>query len=413
MWSRKRLDIGWSDLLFGVTRVCFPPHRKTAAAHLEKLWPADEHTLACLSVRSGFDLLLGALNLPRGSEVLVSAITIPDMILIIEQHGLVPVPVDLDPQRMAPTLDQWRQAITPASRLILAAHLFGARTEMEPVLDLARRHGLMVVEDCAQAFAGAGYQGHLQADASMFSFGTIKGSTALGGAILRIGDRGLLARMRTAQAAYPVQGRWPYLQRLAKCAVLKGLACRPICALFVRACQAIGCDYDRFVNHATHGFSAADFFVQIRRQPSASLLAVLAHRLQGYDSRRLERHVANGRALAALLQETVSCPGAAVASHTYWVFPILIDEPHRLIEHLARAGFDATQGHSLCVVRPPADRLGQRASAAERMLAKVVFLPFYPELPRRESLRMADVILEAAGEKAGSREEKRSARSFK
>jgi dTDP-4-amino-4,6-dideoxygalactose transaminase len=284
---------------------------------------------------------------------------------------------------------------------------------MEPVLDLARRHGLMVVEDCAQAFAGAGYQGHLQADASMFSFGTIKGSTALGGAILRIGDRGLLARMRTAQAAYPVQGRWPYLQRLAKCAVLKGLACRPICALFVRACQAIGCDYDRFVNHATHGFSAADFFVQIRRQPSASLLAVLARRLQGYDSRRLERHVANGRALAALLQETVSCPGAAVASHTYWVFPILIDEPHRLIEHLARAGFDATQGHSLCVVRPPADRLGQRASAAERMLAKVVFLPFYPELPRRESLRMADVILEAAGEKAGSREEKRSARSFK
>ena len=44
------------------------------------------------------------------------------------------------------------------------------------------------------------------------------------------------------------------------------------------------------------------------------------------------------------------------------------------MEHLTRAGFDATQGQSLCVVRPPADRPGQKATAAEDLLAKVVFL---------------------------------------
>jgi hypothetical protein len=77
MWSRKRLDIGWIDLLFGAFRVCFPLNRETAARQVEAIWPSSDNALACLSVRSGFDLLLGVLGLPRGSEVLVSASSLP------------------------------------------------------------------------------------------------------------------------------------------------------------------------------------------------------------------------------------------------------------------------------------------------------------------------------------------------
>jgi perosamine synthetase len=393
VWSRKRLDIGWSDLMFGAGRVFFPLDRATAARRIESLWPAAGNTLACLSVRSGFDLLLGALDLPRGSEVLVSAITIPDMIRIIEHHGLVPVPVDLDPQRMTPTEEQWRKAVTPTARLILVAHLFGGRTEMGPVVELARRHKLLVVEDCAQAYAGLQYEGDPRADASMFSFGTIKNSTALGGAVVRVRDADLLARMRAAQESYPLQPRLPYLKRLAKYAMLKGLAARPICASFVFLCRTIGCDYDRMVNAAARGFPGDDFFAQIRRQPSSPLLAMLERRLRRYDAGRSERHVAKGKALAASLQKTFSCPGAAVAPHTYWVFPILVERPAELLEHLTLAGFDATQGQSLCVVAPPADRAGQNAAAAANLLAKVVFLPFYPEMPPQQSRRMATVVL--------------------
>jgi perosamine synthetase len=393
VWSRKRLDIGWMDLLSGACSVCFPPDRARAAQQVEQLWPEPENTLACFSVRSGFDLLLDAIRLPHGSEVLVSAVTIPDMVRIIQRHGLTPVPVDLDLQQMAPTLDQWERAVTPAAKLILVAHLFGGRTKMEPLLDLARRHGLLVVEDCAQAFAGVGYQGHPQADVSMFSFGSIKSSTALGGAILRVRNPELLAKMRAAQAAYAVQPRWSYLKRLAKYAMLKALACRPICGLFVKYCRAIGCDYDRMVNRAARGFPGDDFFDQIRRQPSAPLLAMLERRLTRCDCRRSERHVAKGTALAASLRNIVPCPGATVTPHTYWVFPILVEQPDQMLEHLTRSGFDATQGQSLCVVAPPADRLGQRATAAENLLANVVFLPFYPEMPARQSQRMAMAIL--------------------
>lgn len=61
---------------------------------------------------TGFDLLLQTLKLPAGSEVLCSAVTIPDMIYLLRHHGLVPVPVDLDPQTLAVDVCQLRAAVT-------------------------------------------------------------------------------------------------------------------------------------------------------------------------------------------------------------------------------------------------------------------------------------------------------------
>jgi perosamine synthetase len=393
MWSRKRLDIRWSDVLAGGVRACFPPDAVVARRKLEESWPGGDGAIACLSVRSGFDLLLEMLSLPRGSEVLVSALTIPDMVRIVEHHGLVPVPVDLAIERMAPTMEAWRRAITPATRAILVAHLFGSRVDMGPILELARQHGLLVFEDCAQAFAGASYPGHPQADASMFSFGVIKSSTALGGAILRVRDRQVLDKMRQMQATYPVQSRWYYLKRLIKYSAFKLLTWRWVSGLFARACRAMGYDYDRWVNGAARGFPGDDFFRQIRQQPCAALLAVLGRRLRSYDARRWAAHSAKGKELTRLLEPNILCPGAGVTPHTYWVFPILTDSPERLIDELARAGFDATQGQSMCVVQPPADRAALKAQAAERLLANMLYLPFYPELTPGEARRMADVVL--------------------
>ena len=80
----------------------------------------------------------------------------------------------------------------------------------------------------------------------MFSFGTIKYSTALGGAILRVRDGEVLGGCGLPRK--PIRcSRWPVFKRLAKYAMLKGLAARPICASFVYVCRAIGCDYDRMV----------------------------------------------------------------------------------------------------------------------------------------------------------------------
>lgn len=58
-----------------------------------------------IAYSTGFELLLQTLQLPRGSLVLCSAITIPDMLYILRYHGLVPVPVDLSPETLAMDID--------------------------------------------------------------------------------------------------------------------------------------------------------------------------------------------------------------------------------------------------------------------------------------------------------------------
>ena len=78
-----------------------------------------------------------------------SAVTIRDMPRIAEAHGLVPVPVDVCGSDYHIDVDSLRQAVTPKSRVLVVAHLFGARPDMREVLKISREHNLFVVEDCA------------------------------------------------------------------------------------------------------------------------------------------------------------------------------------------------------------------------------------------------------------------------
>jgi perosamine synthetase len=396
MWVRKRLDIGWSDLAVGLLRTAVPAPRQAAQQRVEAIWSASGDCLACLSVRSGLDLLLAALEYPPGSEILMSAMTIPDMARIVEHHRLVPVPVDLDLDTLGPDLESLRRGITPASRAIVVAHLCGGRLGLGPVVALARKHGLLVVEDCAQAFAGLGYAGDPEADVSMFSFGPIKTATALGGAMFRVRDRETLKRMRSRQADRPIQKRRTYLCRLLKYSAFKALSQPMAYGMLVRAWRAMGRDYDRLVNGSVRGFPGPDFFDRIRQQPSSPLLSVLGRRLRTYDRVRLELRAAKGDRLSRLLNGSVLCAGRASTPHNCWVFPIAVDNPLEVIAALRQAGFDATQGHSMCVVSPPQDRPRLAAHRAAAVLAKIVYLPIYPEIPDDALEVMSRVVFEVA-----------------
>ena len=101
MIPRKRLDIAWADILHGVLFCVWSEAPETIRKRIESEWCPGDASLACLSVRSGFDALLHALDFPPGSEMLVSAVTIPDMVRIIEARGFVPVPVDIEMRQLA------------------------------------------------------------------------------------------------------------------------------------------------------------------------------------------------------------------------------------------------------------------------------------------------------------------------
>lgn len=394
MWARKRLDIGWSDLASGLLHCCIPHNLSALQERVEAAWSDSGDALACLSVRSGFDLLLDAWKFPAGSEVLMSALTIHDMPRIVEQHGLIPVPVDIDVDDLSPNMESLQQAITPASRAIVVAHLFGSRVPLEPILQVAKHHGLKVVEDCAQAFDGR-YRGHSAADASLFSFGAIKTATALQGEIVRARDRDLLERIRRCQAEHAQQKSSQSFRRVLKYSALKALSYRPMFRALFRVLRATGCDVDRMLNRTARGFPGPDLLRQIRCRPSPPLLALLERRLRTFDESRLSQRIAKGERLAELLGDGVPRPGRLAAAHSHWVFPILADEPQRIIAALRQAGFDATQGQSMCVVPAPADRTELFPAAAAGILAQAVYLPFSADMPLEAIERMAAVVRDA------------------
>jgi perosamine synthetase len=397
MWSRKRIDIGWFDLAAGAL-ACLHARRTHGQHCLERAWSPQGDSMACLSVRSGLDLLLEALQLEPGSQVLVSALTIPDMPRILQAHGLVPVPVDVQAETMAPSVEQVRAAITPHTRAILVAHLFGGRCNLEPLIELAQAHGLAVWEDCAQAFDGH-YRGHAEADVSFFSFGPIKTATALGGAMVRVQNAALLKAMRRIQSTWPIQSRWAFFCRVMKYACLKALSQRVAFAVFVRLLRWARVDHDRLLNRAVRGFAGPDFFARIRRQPSAPLLALLARRIRHFSHDLLARRTNLGRMLLQEISPAAACPGSAQPEHSFWVFPVLCEEPQRLIDRLWKAGFDATQGESMRVVAVPQDSPAPEPRVAQRLLEGMVYLPCYAEMTEKAVQRMAAVLRAELGQR--------------
>jgi dTDP-4-amino-4,6-dideoxygalactose transaminase len=397
MWVRKRLDITWADLGFGMIACLVKRNPKLVQARVERHWSREGDAVACLSVRSGFDLLLQALELPEGSEVLISAITIPDMARILEDHGLVPVPVDLAVDDLSLSEEALLSACGPRTRALVVAHLFGGRMPMEPILEFARRRRLLVIEDCAQAYDGGRYRGHHETDVSMFSFGPIKTATALGGGLLRVRDAAMRERIRSLQEGYRVQSRGRFFRRIAKYSLLKLLSPRPMFNTLLFLCRVARVDYGKIVNGSTHGFSRHDFFGKIRQRPSAPQLALLERRLERFDHARALRQAAHGNLLRRLLRSRVRCPGATRSPHTHWVFPVLTNASTETLAALRRGGFDAARGESLFVVPPPADRphLAARASAAA--LSGMVFLPLYPEMPSGAIRAMARIVRSRQG----------------
>lgn len=392
MIPRKRIDIGLVDLAFGIAS-CFVPGDGELQRHrIEDEWDADRANLVCLSVRSGFDALLSVLDFPAGSEIVVSAVTIRDMTRIIEAHGLVAVPVDLDMTRLAVDATVLEREITPRTRAVLIAHLFGSRMPMNDIVGVARARGLMVIEDCAQAYSGDAYRGHAASDVSLFSFGPIKTATALAGAMLGFRDRGLRDRVRACIAGWPVQSRWYYLSRLVKYVLLVLAGNRVIYGAFASLCCACGTDQDRVLANTVRGFAGGDFFHKIRHGPSAPLVALLVRRLRHVDRARIAQRAERAR-LARELMSQVAVMGAAAEPHSHWVFAIRHSEPERLMRNLWRHGFDATRGaSSLYVVSAPPRRA--EPVAARDAMAQVLYLPVYAEVSERDVERLAAAVAE-------------------
>jgi UDP-4-amino-4-deoxy-L-arabinose-oxoglutarate aminotransferase len=170
------------------------------SAELERQFAAavgTQHAVALTSATAGMHVLLRALGVGPGDEVITPSMTWVSTVNLIALAGATPVFVDVDRDTLMTTADRVAAAITPRTKLIVPVHFAGASLDLAPLRELAADKGIPLVEDAAHA-AGTEYRGQPtgKGGTAVYSFHPIKNLTTGEGGLVTTDDAELAARLR-------------------------------------------------------------------------------------------------------------------------------------------------------------------------------------------------------------------------
>ena len=313
------------------------------------------HGIAVNTGTSALHLALLAAGVGPGAEVITTPFTFIATVSAIAYTGARPVLVDIDPRTFTIAPEAIARAITPRTRAIVPVHLYGQPADMDPIVEIARRHGLTVVEDACQAH-GARYKGRpvgTLGDLACFSFYPGKNLGACGeGGIVVTNDA---AATRVVRMLRDWGGERKYEH------VLKGF------------------------NYRMEALQGAILRVKLRH-------------LEAWTEAR-RRHAA---AYDKLLQGgPVETPFARPdARHVYHIYAVRTTARALLQQHLQAQGIQTGIHYPVPVHLQPAfaDLGHQRGDFpnAERAADEVLSLPMYAELSVADQARVASAVCEAA-----------------
>ncbi len=319
------------------------------------------HGVSCNSGTDALILALRALEVGPGHEVITTSFSFFATAEAISAVGACPVFVDVDPGSYLLDLDQVEAAIGPRTRALLPVHLFGCPLNMERCMALAHRHGLKVVEDCAQA-AGSHWAGRpvgTWGDVGCFSFFPTKNLGAAGdGGCITTNDPRLAQRMREL--------------------AVHGMA-------------------ERYVHNALGYNSRLDAL------QAAVLLVKLPHLPSLVRSRR-EHAKAYGQALTHL--SGLVLPRQGVAGHSWNQFVVRIpgaqaQRRNQVRDALAQQGINTIIYYPIPIhLQRAYGHLGYGAGslpATERLADEVLSLPLFPELTVEQREQVVDSMGLALG----------------
>lgn len=169
----------------------------SAGAYIERFeadWAAYcgvKHGIAVSNGTTALQVAVACLGLESGDEVLMPTFTIISCAMPVVLEGAVPVLVDSDPVTWGMDVNQLADKITPRTKAIMPVHIYGHPVDMDPIVELAEKHGLLILEDAAEVH-GAEYKGRKCGsfgDLSTFSFYANKiVTTGEGGMVLANDD---------------------------------------------------------------------------------------------------------------------------------------------------------------------------------------------------------------------------------
>ena len=312
------------------------------------------HGIAVNSGTSALHLALLSLGIGRGDEVITVPFTFIATASAIDYTGARPVFVDVDPVSYTLDATQLEGAITSRTKAIMPVHLYGQPADMDPIREIARRHGLPVIEDAAQAH-GAHYNGQpvgSLGDIACFSFYPGKNLGAYG--------EGGIVVTNNAEVAHTIRMLRDWGQKERYNHVLKGF------------------------NYRMDGFQGAILRVKLRH-------------LEEWTERR--RHHA-GRYSNLLAGTDVVVPAeSAYARHVFHVYAIRSENRDGLQAALRADGVQTGLHYPIPVHEQPAfQELGYAPDdfpVSHRLAREVLSLPMYPELTDDQVNRVAESVTSA------------------
>jgi dTDP-4-amino-4,6-dideoxygalactose transaminase len=314
---------------------------------------------ASIGVGSGTEALhlaLRACGVGPGDEVITVSHTAVATVSAIELCGATPVLVDIDPRSFTLDPNQLEAAITPRTQVVIPVHLYGQSADLEPILSIARKHNVRMIEDCAQSH-GALYRSRRTGawgDMACFSFYPTKNLGA-------IGDGGLVATND------------PQLAENAR--LLREYGWR-----------------ERYVSDIGGWNTRLD-------ELQAAILRVKLRTLDADNARR--RH------LAALYDELLTASSVALpqamsyGEHVYHLYVVRSARRDELQAFLKERGVGTLIHYPMPIHLQPAyrGRLGDVGSLpeTERAAKEILSLPMFPELSEGQVRQVAEAIREFPG----------------
>jgi len=322
-------------------------------------------TREAISVGSGLDALelaLRAYDIGSGDEVITAANTFVATALAIMATGARPVLVDINPDTYNINPLAIESAITSRTKAIMPVHLYGQPADMQPILEIARKHGLVVVEDSAQAH-GATYSGRRAGsfgDAAGFSFYPAKNLGAYG-------DGGMVVTNNT-QTAEKIRRLRNYGQRVK-------------------------------YEHPVIGTNSRLDTLQ------AAVLRVKLPRLDTWNSARAMHAVAYN---AFLADAPVVLPHAATnRTHIYHLYVVQLERRSEVQEFLAARGIATGIHYPIPIhLQGACANLGYRNGefpVTEAAAARILSLPMYAEMTPQQRGYVGESLVEAVSAAAGEK----------
>jgi len=312
----------------------------------------------CIGVGNGLDALhlaLLACGIEPGDEVIVASNTFIATWLAVSYAGAIPVPVEPDPDTHNLDPTRIEAAITPRTRVILPTHLYGMPADLDPIAKVARRNGLRLIEDAAQAH-GAKYKGRRiggHGDAVAWSFYPGKNLGAFG-------DGGAVT------------------------------TCAPDVAERIRLLRNYG-SREKYV-HGLKGFIS-------RLDPIQA--AILSVKLGYLDEWNARRAAIAGTYSLGLRDTCVQIPEASDWAASSWhLYVIQSDRRDAIADCLREAGVETLIHYPI----PPHRQAAYREFAnsdlpiADRLAARVLSLPIGPHIKPEQADRVVDLMLSAVSD---------------